>query len=699
MLSIKEPKSTGPDAWFSAASQHGGKKMIGQITGLSLLIFFLANISACDKFSEQSQNRGAQQVEQPVLATDFGNYYALIIGINAYNKWPKLKYAKRDAENIRSVLTTHYTFDDKHVTYLLDEQATRENIEKELRRILETLEENDNLLIYYAGHGQLDPLTETGYWIPVDGKLDVESSWIMFTHLQSLLSATKVKAKNIVLLTDSCYGGALTRSGPTPGHKSPADVGYPLYEKKLKSIAKKRSRQVIASGGADVTVPDKSEFAKLIVEALQSNQYQLIDMEMLFNKEVYPRLSFAGQQTPAIARIASGSGDNGQFVFVKKQAAQEVADVSGAKETPPAERGLEPVTTPSKPPSDETTPPVIPTVKPKGMLTIKSNVSGDTIYIDESAKGSSQLDVELDAGRHIVRVEKQGYSTYSTRIDLAQGEKLIVNAELKPKQVPFPIVELYTASPNELDQNGSATLNWRTRNTASVEIVGIGNVALSGNASVTPPTNTVYKLIAKNKEGREAKSEVTVTVRTVPDPVIEDFSATTETISIGQKVILNWKTANVDKVELKGVGPVKESGRHSISPKQTTSYTLVAQNTVGKTTEKVVTINVVVPDPVIITFQANKTTIKPGEEITLNWQTQNAQNIELKPIGKASSTGTHTVSPATTTTYTLMARNSAGKQVTQDIQIVVGDRAVIRPELLKRELLLKRDVILKNPKN
>ncbi|MBI3560621.1 MAG: caspase family protein [Gammaproteobacteria bacterium] len=489
-----------------------------------LLVFVAAIfVFACQKPPDQPNTRGVEQVGSTVNPGSFGKYYALIIGVNDYKIWPKLKYARRDAENIGKVLTNQYTFDADNVTYLLDGDATLEKIMREVRRKLESLSENDNLLIYYAGHGQLDPLTETGYWIPVDGKLDVDSTWIMFTTLQTLLGAANVKAKNIILLTDSCYGGAIARGAPSPGNKSPEEAGYSQYEQHLKGLAQKRSRQVIASGGADVTVPDRSDFAQLIVDALTDNHYPLTDMEMLFFKDVYPKLRFSGQQDPVIARIAPRPGEDGQFVFVKRTVMTGVADASAPD--PTTHRGQEPA--------------------PNGISLSTNNTD-------------------------------KGISPPPTT---------------QTPAMPRPVIEMYQASNNAINQDDSATLSWRTKNATAVEITGLGNVALSGKASVSPTASTTYVLTASNPQGQHTTAEVVINVRISAAPMIDEFSATTTTVRPGEAVTLTWQTHNAARVEIIPLGIAASSGSQAVEPQTATTYTLIATNDAGRQVKQSITIN------------------------------------------------------------------------------------------------------------
>ena len=249
-------------------------------------------------------------------ATEFGTYHALIIGIDDYQQWDDLDFAETDAREIRDILTTSYGFAPGNVVTLFGSRATESAIGREINSLLGVLGPTDNLLIYYAGHGQLERLTGKGYWIPVDGKKQDASTWIPFTFITDRLESRNVKAKNIAVITDSCYGGALTRSGLTPGKLKPNDR---LYEESMKRDAQQRSRHVMASGGF-AEVPDDSLFAGLVKEALRANQRRLLALEDLY-VEVQPKLTSTGWERPVWARLAGEAKEFGQFVLVRSDVA------------------------------------------------------------------------------------------------------------------------------------------------------------------------------------------------------------------------------------------------------------------------------------------------------------------------------------------------------------------------------------------
>ena len=93
----------------------------------------------------------------------FGKYHSLIIGNNRYAKLNQLKTAIHDAKAVADSLSDKYGF---VINLLLN--ATRGNLISALAKLRAKLTLNDNLLIYYAGHGELDKVTRQGYWLPVD---------------------------------------------------------------------------------------------------------------------------------------------------------------------------------------------------------------------------------------------------------------------------------------------------------------------------------------------------------------------------------------------------------------------------------------------------------------------------------------------------------------------------------------------------
>ena len=233
----------------------------------------------------------------------YGNYYALVIGINDYKVLPKLNTAVKDAKTVAKLLQDLYGF---KVTLLIN--ASRANIIDALDEYRDLLAEEDNLLIYYAGHGWLDPQTQAGYWLPKNAKPDRRSRWVsnatLTTALQGLL------AKHVMVVADSCYSGTLTRSVKVPQRNR-------AY---LERISEKRARVVLSSGGlepvADSGGGQHSVFAAQFLKALQGNK-GVLDGTQLFEK-VRESVVLNADQTPEYSDIRRAGHEGGDFLFVRK---------------------------------------------------------------------------------------------------------------------------------------------------------------------------------------------------------------------------------------------------------------------------------------------------------------------------------------------------------------------------------------------
>ncbi|MCH7936256.1 MAG: caspase family protein, partial [Proteobacteria bacterium] len=192
---------------------------------------------------------------------DFGNYHALIIGINEYKYLPKLEMATKDAEAVAKVLKDDYGF---KVTLLID--PIRSDIIDAFDDFQDNLTEKDNLLIYYAGHGWLNEEVDRGYWLPVDAKPGRRSRWISNATITDTLKG--LSAKHVMVVADSCYSGTLTRAVDMSSRKKGGDY--------WKEMASKWARVAITSGGlepvADKGGGENSPFAKAFLDALGNNR-------------------------------------------------------------------------------------------------------------------------------------------------------------------------------------------------------------------------------------------------------------------------------------------------------------------------------------------------------------------------------------------------------------------------------------------
>jgi caspase domain-containing protein/ankyrin repeat protein len=243
------------------------------------------------------------------LALHFGRYHALVIGNNAYTDMSPLKTAVNDATAVAELLQTMYGF-----TVTLLTNTTRDEIITALDQLRATLTGQDNLLIYYAGHGVLDASEERGYWLPINAKQDSRIQWISNTTITDALKA--MAAKHILVVADSCYSGTLVRG---------IDVVHPPSGSErdtyVARIAQKRSRTVLTSGGLEPVSDsgggkEHSVFAKAFLTALQENR-DVLEGQQLFNLVRRPVILNAAQ-TPEYTDIRYAGHEGGDFLFVRQ---------------------------------------------------------------------------------------------------------------------------------------------------------------------------------------------------------------------------------------------------------------------------------------------------------------------------------------------------------------------------------------------
>ncbi|MGH7354290.1 MAG: caspase family protein [Candidatus Rokuibacteriota bacterium] len=247
-------------------------------------------------------------------ATTFGTYHALVIGNNDYAGLRRLKTAANDAREVAKVLEKDYGY---RVKLLLN--ANRYQMLSALNELREQLTEKDNLLIYYAGHGEVDEKNSRGYWLPVDAEQSSTANWISNIAISDVLNSMSVR--QLLVVADSCYSGTMTRSalGKLEGGLSEEE-----QIKLMLTMSAKRSRMVMTSGGVepvlDSTGGQHSAFAQAFLHVLRENVGVLPGQAMFGHLRL--RVVSAAErvdmyQAPEYAPIKFAGHESGDFFFVR----------------------------------------------------------------------------------------------------------------------------------------------------------------------------------------------------------------------------------------------------------------------------------------------------------------------------------------------------------------------------------------------
>ena len=231
-----------------------------------------------------------------------GRDYLLLIGVNTYSQWNPLHNAVKDCNDLGNVLTEKYTFDKNNVFRLYNHEATRENILEMFERLQKQLGPNDNLVIYYAGHGYYDAESGLGYWVPSNARLNKIPDYIRNSTIHDYLKT--IKTKHTFLIADACFAGSLfaVNRGNT------LDENYP-------------SRWAFTSGNIervwDGQPGANSPFAHYLIRCLRENTKTKLYVDELIDS-VKPLVERNTEQHPIGNQLRSVGDEGGKFAFRRK---------------------------------------------------------------------------------------------------------------------------------------------------------------------------------------------------------------------------------------------------------------------------------------------------------------------------------------------------------------------------------------------
>ena len=231
-------------------------------------------------------------------------YYALLIGIDDYVDLSidDLDNPIADATNLRETLLSNYTFEPENIKLI--KNASREDIIMALDDLANKITPDDNLLLFYAGHGWWDDKSNVGYWLPSDAKQTSKAAWFRNSTLCDYLK--EIDTKHTLVITDACFGGSIfsTRSAFSDG----SIAVNMLYELP--------SRKAMTSGTL-TEVPDRSAFSKYLINKLNENREKYLSSEQLFSSF---RIAVINNSDviPQYGEIRNVGDQGGDFIFIKK---------------------------------------------------------------------------------------------------------------------------------------------------------------------------------------------------------------------------------------------------------------------------------------------------------------------------------------------------------------------------------------------
>jgi flagellar motor protein MotB len=300
------------------------------------------------------------------------------------------------------------------------------------------------------------------------------------------------------------------------------------------------------------------------------------------------------------------------------------------------------------------------TIRAGGTATLQWQVNNaDEVFISGVGK------VDPKAGT--VPVSPAGTTIYTLTAKNAKGE--VTESVQVSVEKPEVRILSFRATPANITLGEQVTLSWQAENAEFVAIDGLGQFGPTGVTTLSPLETTTYRLIASNRFG-ETTATATVTVKKAEAPRIASFRALNSEIALGESTTLEWQVVNATEVTITELGPQTLQGRADVKPFSTTTYIMVAKNLSGEASASV-TVTVIPPAKVLSFVATPGTSGKPGDPVTLTWQTENATEVAISGIGTVAASGSMTVSPRSTTTYIITAmgkRNTDKREVTVTVK-------------------------------
>lgn len=223
--------------------------------------------------------------------------YLFLIGVNTYLHQNNLSSSVKDCTDFKNVLLDKFDFEEQNIYEIYNENATNKKTQDAFRGYIKQLTEEDNLIIYYSGHGEYDEVSKTGYWVTYEG-----SDYTNFLSNHTIVNyINNLKCKHVFLISDACFSNSLLLSGTF---------------KKTAEYFEKQSRWALTSAYHEAKDSDESSntlFCETILEFLELTDKDFRVNELIeFVKSKFEVNQF---QAPQGAPLQINSHKGGEYIF------------------------------------------------------------------------------------------------------------------------------------------------------------------------------------------------------------------------------------------------------------------------------------------------------------------------------------------------------------------------------------------------
>ena len=246
-----------------------------------------------------------KQIEQ--IITKRTNHL-LVIAIDEYedDQISNLNNCVRDGERLIDLLKEKFFFEEENIIRLFNKNTFQKNIFDIFDSLIPKIQPDENLLIYFSGHGYYHELTGEGYWVPYDGKKGDRGKYV--PNVQIINWIDRIQSHHSFLIVDSCFAGSLFMDN----HRNI----------QLSELETSRSRWCLSSGRlelvADGMPGENSPFMAKLLEVLGQTDEDLPVQELCYLVTNGLISSSGVTQTPVGEPLKTKDHKGGQFVFYRK---------------------------------------------------------------------------------------------------------------------------------------------------------------------------------------------------------------------------------------------------------------------------------------------------------------------------------------------------------------------------------------------
>ncbi len=242
-----------------------------------------------------------------------------------------------------------------------------------------------------------------------------------------------------------------------------------------------------------------------------------------------------------------------------------------------------------------------------------------------------------------------------TEVTGTRNNPSVVNGAIEiTKTEPTLFAQLWVIPATPVEAGAPVTLKWEVTDSDHWQLYDYDTDTLlydsltssppdaDSYGPILPQQNTNYELIAFHGQlfTTSFAEAMVMAAHFIAEP-----TATPSVINSGQPSVLAWKTKYASQLTISAADfqtvvleapagqydnfPQAPNNQWTVSPTETTSYSLAITGPGSSSDQRYVPVSVNVPPPVINSFTATPTHYAPGQSVSLQWETSNSSSATL----------------------------------------------------------------------